>query len=122
MRPSSPWLRLPSPARWRRCRASPPGSASAAGRAALAEGRLVEEYRWWLSKHRPPLNPQERRIIADRAGAAQSKVARLRERIGLRLPVDATDREWLHAYEAHQEAARELVRRGQAQQTEGRAA
>ncbi|MCA1336869.1 hypothetical protein [Pseudooceanicola marinus] len=93
---------------------------SAAGRAALAEGRLVEEYRWWLSKHRPPLNPQERRIIADRAGAAQSKVARLRERISLRLPVDAADREWLHAYEAHQDAARELVRRGQ--QAQGEAA
>ncbi|MBR9764872.1 MAG: hypothetical protein GYB53_15430 [Rhodobacteraceae bacterium] len=88
---------------------------SAAGRAALAEGRLVEEYRWWLGKHRPPLNPHERRIVADRAGVAQSKVARLRERLGLRLPVDAADREWLYGYESHEAAARELVRRGQAQ-------
>ena len=85
---------------------------SAAGRAALAEGRLVEEYRWWLSKHRPPMNPQERRLISDRAGAAQSKADRLRERLGLNLPVDAGDREWLHAFEAHETAARALVRAG----------
>ena len=85
---------------------------SAAGRAALAEGRLVEEYRWWLAKHRPPMNPQERRLIADRASAAQAKAARLRERLGLNLPVDAGDREWLHAFDAHEAAARALVRAG----------
>ena len=85
---------------------------SAAGRAALADGRLVEEYRWWLQKHRPPMNPQERRVIADRAGAAQSKADRLRERLGLNLPVDAGDREWLHVFDAHEAAARALVRAG----------
>ncbi|MGI3167486.1 hypothetical protein [Pseudooceanicola sp. 200-1SW] len=87
---------------------------SAAGRAALAEGRLVEEYRWWLAKHRPPMNPQERRLVADRASAAQAKAARLRERLGLNLPVDAGDREWLHAFDAHEAAARALMRAGAA--------
>lgn len=85
---------------------------SEAGRQALSEGRLVEEYRWWLAKHRPPLNAQERRVVADRGGAGQSRAARLKERLGLGLPVDAVDREWLLAWQAHDAAARELVRIG----------
>ena len=86
---------------------------SAAGRAALAEGRLVAEYRWWREKHRPPLNAQERRIIADRAGEAQAKAARVKERLGHALPVDPADREWLFAFERDEAAARELVELGQ---------
>ncbi|MBR9766539.1 MAG: hypothetical protein GYB53_24245 [Rhodobacteraceae bacterium] len=85
---------------------------SEAGRQALAEGRLVEEYRWWLVKHRPPLNAQERRVVADRGGAGQARAARLTERLGLGLPVDVADREWLLAWQAHEAAARALVRLG----------
>ena len=72
---------------------------SAAGRAALAEGRLVAEYRWWREKHRPPLN-------------AQAKAARVKERLGHALPVDPADREWLFAFERDEAAARELVELG----------
>jgi hypothetical protein len=84
---------------------------SVAGRAALTEGRLVAEYRFWLPKHRPPLSDQEKRRVAELARQDEERVMRIRDR-ATRMAIDADDQSFLGAYEADHAAALRLVEAG----------
>lgn len=84
--------------------------ASAAGVAAHDGGRLVAEYRWWLMKHRPPMNDTERARISERASEWRSMSERLRDRIGRGVRLGDHDAGWLRAYDADHDAALALIR------------
>ena len=94
---------------------------SAAGRQAEAGGRLVAEFRFWLHKHRPPMNDGERRLIVSRAGEMRDRVARLRDRLDHGLAVDPAEEAWLAGYQRHEAQAREMIRAAGAE-TGGQAA
>lgn len=83
--------------------------ASAAGAAARDGDRLVAEYRWWLMKHRPPMNDSERARISERATEWRSKAERLRDRITRGVRLDYQDEGWLQAYDADHTAALALI-------------
>ena len=69
--------------------------ASEAGRLALADERLVAEYLFWKSKKRPPVSPQDRKIVADHAVEMRSKAERIRDRISRGVAPLFDDGEWL---------------------------
>lgn len=85
--------------------------ASAAGAAAVAGDRLVAEYRWWNSKHRPPMNEREKWLIDQKAKEFRSREEGIRDRMRRNVPVDMDDQGWLRAYEADHALALSLVQK-----------
>ena len=83
---SRPLDELPGLLRW---------FASEAGRLALADERLVAEYLFWKSKKRPPVSPQDRKLVADHAAEMRSKAERIRDRISRGVAPLFDDGEWL---------------------------
>lgn len=82
---------------------------SVAGREALAEGRLVAEYRFWIRSHRPPMHEVEKRRVAEAGRQDASRAELLREK-AQRMDLDQQDQGWLDAFERHHAAAIKLVR------------
>lgn len=82
---------------------------SAAGTKAVAEDRLVAEYRWWRQKHRPPMTPLEWSQVEIRSRELRSQASRLRERVLNGHVLGADDDGWLAGYDADHAAARALV-------------
>lgn len=83
---SRPLDELPGLLRW---------FASEAGRLALADERLVAEYLFWKTKKRPPVSPQDRKMVADHAAKMRSKAERIRDRISRGVAPLFDDGEWL---------------------------
>ncbi|MBT9386969.1 hypothetical protein KM176_24225 [Pseudooceanicola sp. CBS1P-1] len=83
--------------------------ASVAGQEALAAGRLVAEYRFWLRHHRPPMNDVERRRLAEQSRDAADRLARLRDKQGRGWRLDAADLAWLDAHQRDDARARTLI-------------
>ena len=74
---------------------------SRAGEAALAGDRLVAEYLFWEKLKRPPIYPQDKARVAERAAEWSSRAERIRERQSRPdRGVMADDVEWLAWYDA----------------------
>ena len=67
---------------------------SAAGPRAEAAGELVEEFRFFEARHRPPLNDGERRVISERAFENRRRLQIIAERSA----PTVEDRAWRAAY------------------------
>lgn len=91
--------------------------ASAAGDAALSDGRLVAEFHFWERAKRPPLSNGERMVVEREADEMRSRLRRAEV-----APVldDAQWLAWYRAMEARALALVEAARRGDAQRQSGR--
>lgn len=91
---------LPALARW---------FASTAGQAALDGGRLAAEYAFWTRYKRPPVKPEDRKRVADRAAEWTVKAERIRDRVSRGLQPLHDDADWLNWYDRTTKRAAELV-------------
>lgn len=85
---------------------------SRAGEAALKDGRLVAEYRFWEQKKRPPMSAMDKKRVADRGAEYEHKATVLREKRadGRSLMVD--DVQWLDWYEELSDRLSRMVDEG----------
>lgn len=83
--------------------------ASEAGARAQAEDRLVAEYRFWRSKHRPPMNDMEWRRVTEKAKEWNDRATLMRDRQRRGITLTDWDRGWIGAYDGDLAAAQRLV-------------
>ncbi|MEQ5872587.1 hypothetical protein J4E08_22250 [Sagittula sp. NFXS13] len=86
--------------------------ASAAGREAVAEDRLVAEFLFWEKKKKPPLLAGEKRAVAEQAAAFRSQARRARANKACGRPPVLDDQEFLVWYEDLERRATALVEAG----------
>lgn len=87
---------------------------SAAGQAAEAEGRLVEEYGWWCKHKSPPYAPHHHRMVADRAADNRRRVELITDQLRRGATPAPGEREWLHRYQERKAHVRRLMSEGSA--------
>lgn len=85
---------------------------SRAGADALAEGRLIAEFLWWERKKRPPLNPQEKRLVAEKAGTIASEMTRTQDKLNRGVAPLQPDVDQLEYWRGLERRALALVREG----------
>lgn len=96
-----PLTEVPAVLRWFRSRA---------GTDADANGRLVEEYGFWLRYNRPPANASEHKIVADRAVRNRARVDLCHDRRRRDIDPGPGEAEWVERYLAREAELRQLVR------------
>lgn len=97
-----PLEELPAVLRWFR---------SAAGEAAEAGGRLVEEHDYWLRHKHPPVSDGARRQVAQEADRNAHRAEVITDQIARGVAPAPGEREWLHAYQERKARVRRLMDR-----------
>ncbi|WP_229864440.1 hypothetical protein [Seohaeicola zhoushanensis] len=82
---------------------------SAAGREALAGGRLVAEFEFWQSKKRPPIYPEDRVRAAERAKTHNQRRDLVRDRQARGVTVREDELQWAGWYDRTLERVEALV-------------
>lgn len=73
--------------------------ASAAGRDAMAAGRLVAEFQFWEAKKRPPVTPRDRELVTVRAREHRERRELVLDRRRRDIPLRADEVAWIDWYE-----------------------
>lgn len=83
--------------------------ASAAGREAEAQGRLVEEYDFWCAHRRPPVRHSELAGVTERARDNARRLDLALDRMERGVDPGPGEREWAHDYQARKARVRALI-------------
>lgn len=92
---------LPAVRRWFAC---------AAGEAAEAAGRLVEEYDYWTRFKVPPRTPEARRMVEERAQKNARRLELYLDRCKRGLASPQGEAEWAHGYQERKAQVRRLLK------------
>jgi hypothetical protein len=83
---------------------------SVEGPRAIEEGTLVETWSFFLRHKRPPAQPQDKRVIAERASANRRRLELVDDRRKHGRMVEPQEAEWARQYRARRAYLDELVR------------
>lgn len=84
--------------------------ASVEGRRMQAEGTLVETWEYFQRNRCPPVKPQARAMVLQRAEESRRRLTIIAEKQAAEIPVSADDLDWAHWYRERMDHLDRLVR------------